>query len=82
VTCRDVIEFLMDYLSGELKPGEVALFELHMSQCPPCIAFLRTYQQAVALGQAACGCHEEPVPEELIQAILAVRPDSGPPASS
>ena len=31
MTCRDVVEFLMDYLSAELPPDDRALFDAHLA---------------------------------------------------
>jgi anti-sigma factor RsiW len=81
-----VIDFLMAYLSGELKPGEAALFEEHLQACPECLAYLRTYRQAVEMGKAVCSCPDEPAPESLVRIILAVRaslshPPKPPPVS-
>jgi anti-sigma factor (TIGR02949 family) len=79
VTCRDVLEFLMAYLDGELPAHERMLFERHLAECPPCIDYLGTYREAIALGKAACegspACGE--IPEELVKAILAARPSVG-----
>ncbi len=77
MTCRDFIDFMMDYLSGELTDAERSIFDAHLAECPWCVAYLKTYQEAVKLGKAACdveGQVPEDVPEELVQAILAARP--------
>jgi anti-sigma factor RsiW len=74
-----VIDFLMAYLSSELKPGEAALFEEHLGACPECVAYLRTYRQAVEMGKAVCCCPDDPAPEALIEVILAIRPSLSEP---
>lgn len=81
LTCREIIDYLRAYLAGELPLAERAEFEAHLAVCPPCIAFLKTYEQTIRLGRDAC-CHpegvcEEPVPEDLVKAILAAREKSG-----
>ena len=77
MTCRDFIEFLMDYLSGQLPAEERSVFEEHLAICPPCVAYLKTYQEAVKLGKAAFAEPDEPLPEEvpeaLVKAILSAR---------
>jgi anti-sigma factor RsiW len=77
VTCREVIDFLMSYLDGELPEHERRPFEHHLSLCPPCERYLRQYQATVAAGKAAfadpADCGPGDVPEELITAILASR---------
>ncbi|HSE94943.1 MAG TPA: zf-HC2 domain-containing protein [Methylomirabilota bacterium] len=44
-TCRDVVGLLLDYLEGTLGPGLVADLERHLQDCPPCQAYLRTYER-------------------------------------
>ena len=76
ITCRGVVDFLDRYLTGGLDPDEVAKFERHLSECPPCVAYMHTYQAATAVSKAALtGRDEVPedVPEDLVQAILRAR---------
>ncbi|HKI38289.1 MAG TPA: zf-HC2 domain-containing protein [Gemmataceae bacterium] len=76
LTCREFIDFLMHYLSGELPAGQRAVFEEHLGECPDCTAYLNTYRETVRIEKIACGCSDEPpadVPEELLLAILAAR---------
>lgn len=72
MTCREVTEFLMEYVSAELPLDQRMAFEEHVKRCPECIAYLRSYEETVRLGKAAFAQPEE-VPEELVQAILAAR---------
>jgi anti-sigma factor RsiW len=77
VTCRDVIDFLMEYFQGELPPAERALFEEHFAECPDCVAYLDSYRETIRLGKAACCDPADPIckelPEDLVHAILAAR---------
>jgi anti-sigma factor RsiW len=75
-SCREFIEFLMAYLSDELPPGQRAVFEEYLAECPECRTYLRTYLQTIRLGKLACGGPDQSpadVPEALIRAILAAR---------
>lgn len=75
LTCRDFVEFLDDYLEGRLQEQVVARFHEHLSQCPSCVAYARSYQDSVRLARKALG-DDAPVrgvPEELVQAILAAQ---------
>jgi anti-sigma factor RsiW len=77
VTCQELVEFLMNYLDGALSEAERSLFEEHLGECPDCVAYLATYQDAVRLGKAVCageGPVPAEVPEDLVRAILAARP--------
>jgi len=77
VTCRTFIGFLMEYLNGELSAEEHAEFEAHLAECPWCVAYLQTYQEAIRMGKIVFADEEKDipadVPEELIEAILAAR---------
>ena len=77
ITCREFVEFLADYLAGELSPASQAKFEFHLSDCPDCILYLKSYEVTIRLGKAVCSDLDAlvpaDVPEELIQAILSVR---------
>lgn len=78
MTCRELVDFLMEYLDGELPADQRDIFESHVGECPPCEAYLDTYKQTIRLGKGVCsepdGAAPEDVPEQLIQAILAARP--------
>jgi anti-sigma factor RsiW len=72
ITCRQLIEFIGDYLDGELDETERSDFERHLAVCRSCRAYLETYRQTTALVQAlATDEPAEDVPEELIRTILA-----------
>lgn len=77
VTCREFIEFLSAYLAGELSPASQAEFHFHLSDCPDCALYLQSYEDTIRLGKEAFPDLDAPVPgevpEELVQAILAVR---------
>lgn len=77
LTCRELVEFLDDYTDGRLPGARREAFDAHLSGCPACAAYLRTYRDAVALGRASLRASDEDVPaaipEQLVQAILAAR---------
>ena len=77
MTCQDIVEFLMDYAAGAVSQEERAVFEAHLAACPPCVAYLKTYEVTVQVSQKAlAGPGPEalpPMPEELVAAILAAR---------
>lgn len=43
-SCKDSVSLLMDFLDGELSPDEEKHLHDHLSACPPCMDFLRTYK--------------------------------------
>ena len=75
IACRDFIEFLMDYLSGELPEAQREVFEAHLAVCASCVAYMKTYQETVRLGKEVCSRPEGPVPEDvpedMVKAVLA-----------
>ena len=75
ITCKQLIDFIGDYLSGELPPAELKEFERHLAVCPPCVNYLKSYRDTIRLGKAAFAGPETPVPrdvpEDLIRAILS-----------
>lgn len=74
-SCKDCIDFLIDYLDGTLPEAKRSEFELHLELCPPCHRYLMQYQATVRLGQDAMRelASHDPPPEKLIKAILAAR---------
>jgi anti-sigma factor RsiW len=77
ITCREFVEFLIDYLDNALPDEQRREFDRHMAMCPACVAYLKTYQQTIAAGRAALGEPDGPLPDEipadLVKAILAAR---------
>jgi len=75
--CREVIECLTEYLSGEVQADQRLAFEQHLEACPECGPYLKSYEEAVRLGKAVFAHPDEripeDVPEDLVQAILAAR---------
>ena len=78
MTCREFADFIIGYVSGELSSESRAEFEYHLSVCINCRRYLASYQETVKLGRRAFEDDDanvpSQVPEELVNAILAVRP--------
>ncbi|MFQ5416333.1 MAG: anti-sigma factor family protein [Myxococcota bacterium] len=77
MNCREFVDFLMDYLEGELPKGQRETFDSHMEACPSCVLYLDTYQKTIRLGRSLCDDPDGPpppdAPERLVAAILAAR---------
>ena len=74
LTCRQLIDFIMRYLDGELPADQRVEFDRHMAACPSCVDYLTTYEKTIALTRTCSGdALPEDVPETLVQAILAAR---------
>lgn len=78
MTCREFADFMMDYIAGQLPADSRALFERHLARCPKCPKYFEQYKATLAAGKAAFSSPDDEVPsdvpEDLIQAILAVKP--------
>jgi anti-sigma factor RsiW len=79
MNCREFTEFLHEYLFGNLSAEERAEFEKHLAECPWCVAYMDSYKKTMELERGAFSVAEDTpppadAPEELIQAILRVRP--------
>ena len=75
MTCRELADFLMDYLDGELPRDVRAAFDRHLSLCPNCVAYVATYRTTIELGRRAfdddMADAGAAVPPDLVRAILA-----------
>ena len=77
VTCRELIEFLDDYVSNQLAPEMRQAFERHLNICKHCRDYLTTYRETIVLARGAMRDDDADraleIPAELVQAILAAR---------
>jgi len=77
ITCQQVIDFIAEYLDGDLDAVQLHEFERHLAVCPSCVNYLRSYQTTVRLGKAAMQGPDQPAagpfPEGLVRAIAAAR---------
>ena len=70
-TCKELIEFLDDYVAGELPSDRAAGFKWHLSRCPSCVAYLASYRETIRIAQHAMAIEIEDVPAGLLTVILA-----------
>ena len=75
LVCEEVLEFLHDYLAGELAPDRRVEFERHLEGCDSCRAYLSTYRATILLARGAERARRlaDEMPAELARAILAAR---------
>jgi predicted anti-sigma-YlaC factor YlaD len=76
MNCKEVIEFLADYLDRTLPWRQRLVFLLHLAVCRHCRRYLASYADTIrlasVLGRESLA-DVPPAPAELIQAILAAR---------
>jgi len=66
MTCRECTELLIDYLAGELAAEHCERIRQHLERCPPCVAYIKTYQMTIQLSrQLPCGDLPPEVAERL-----------------
>jgi anti-sigma factor RsiW len=79
MNCREFTEFIIEYVEGDLAGETRVAFERHISRCRTCVKYIETYRETIALGKKAFAEGDqaafEPIPEELVRAILASRPE-------
>jgi anti-sigma factor RsiW len=71
MNCRQLTEFLSDYVAGELPNAVSVEFEGHLTACPECHLFLEQYRATIILSAAAFNDAPPQLPEDLVRAILA-----------
>lgn len=81
MTCRDLAEFLGEYVDGALPADVVESFESHLTRCPSCREYLAQYTGTIEAGRRACSEDDRAalpaMPEELVRAILEACKRSG-----
>lgn len=72
MTCQELIEFLSDYLDGQLPLPQRLAFELHLKLCRDCRAYLHNFKTTIAVAKQS-GDQAAEMPEDLVKAILDSR---------
>ena len=77
LTCREMIDFLDDYLDQTVDAAAHVRFQKHLEKCPPCRDYLRTYRDTIRLAGGLCGDDADAppagMPDKLVKAILDAR---------
>jgi anti-sigma factor RsiW len=77
LTCRELTEFLDDYIADVLAADRRAVFDRHLAVCPDCRNYLASYQATVRLVKVAGEATMQGVPDGLIKAVTAARDQKG-----
>ena len=75
LTCREFEDFVLQYIENELPTYQKFKFEFHIRVCKECHDYLAAYQLSINSAKEAHNADQvelPPVPEELVEAILAV----------
>jgi len=76
LTCQQVLDYLSDYVDSRLSGQELARFEEHLAICPQCVDYLENFKATLAACRGLRDTQFQnllPLPDELVQAILAAR---------
>ena len=73
LTCREVLDFLDDYVEGTLSEDRRRRFAQHLAACEACRGYLSQYADTIRLGRRAYSPTLADPPEALIRAILRAR---------
>jgi hypothetical protein len=71
ITCRELVELLLEFLEGELPEERRRHIQDHLRCCPPCMVYLETYQTTIRLTR--CLPQAPPPPQLLERLKLALR---------
>jgi anti-sigma factor RsiW len=69
ITCRQLVELLIDFVAGELDEERRQNIEQHLRRCPPCVTYLETYQITIRLTRKL---PEAPLPPQLIERLRTI----------
>jgi anti-sigma factor RsiW len=71
MTCRELTELLLDFVSGELPKDKMEHIQAHLNVCPPCLAIMNTYRLTIQLTRRL-PCSPLPPPcEQRLRAAVA-----------
>jgi anti-sigma factor RsiW len=74
MTCRRLVELLIDYVADELPPDVRQHIDQHICLCAPCYAYLETYQVTIRLTRKLPAT---PPPPELLARLRAALEERG-----
>ncbi len=68
ISCRKlIVDYLADYEDGSMPEDVRQDLEKHLSHCPPCVVFLKTYR---ATGRTLRMLKPREVPRNLAQVVM------------
>lgn len=66
-SCKDVVDLALEYIRDELPVAEKAALDSHLSHCPSCINFMKTYEFVPNLTKSALS---RQMPESVKSSLL------------
>jgi anti-sigma factor RsiW len=53
ISCSQLVDYCMDYLSGSLPTEDRQSFDNHLAHCPDCVNFFQTYKKTPEVSREA-----------------------------
>jgi predicted anti-sigma-YlaC factor YlaD len=66
LTCQQVTDILVDYVTEDMAPAMRAVFEAHLRSCADCRAFLNTYKETIRATRTVCA---EDIPSDMLNRV-------------
>jgi anti-sigma factor RsiW len=73
IDCKQVDDFLLAYIDGDLPPSQMRVINQHLLICPDCRRYVAEYRRTLEVLKASKLQDDEAlaeVPEDLIKAIV------------
>jgi len=70
--CRDLMEFVTDYLDGAMSAEEVGAIDRHLADCPGCRAALDQFRRTIELAGTLRPDEVEAVDPGVRSELLAI----------
>jgi anti-sigma factor (TIGR02949 family) len=71
--CSDLTQLLLDFVEGHLPPETHAALQQHLTGCPECVAFVRTYESTRSLLRSLTDADLPPELRTRLRAFLDKR---------
>jgi anti-sigma factor RsiW len=70
MTCREMLDLLLDFVSGELAEDQVQRINNHLDNCRPCFVVVNTYRLTIQIArQLPCNPLPPPCEQRLRAAV-------------
>jgi anti-sigma factor RsiW len=53
ISCKQLVDYCMDYLAGSLPAEERESFDGHLADCPECVKFFHSYKKTPVVSREA-----------------------------
>jgi hypothetical protein len=74
MTCRELVDFLGEYVAGTLDASARTKLDAHLADCRACADYVRGYRDTIRLAKDAAARDDDAavaaMPDELVDAIL------------